>query len=162
MARQLARASSAGANSFAKGLPVKSRLGALDPFISNATLKAPTTALSQQQQEVHMQLLPEELRALLPPLYTQDGNKNPTVYAKFFTPDSNWTWFVTEGGAEGEDFVFFGYVIGFEAEWGYFALSELESAQGPLKLPIERDLHFQPGPWSEVKARYERERGEQA
>lgn len=107
-----------------------------------------------------MQLLTEELRATLPPLYSQDGNSNPTVHAKFFTPDSNWTWFVTEGTAEEDDFIFFGYVIGFEEEWGYFALSELESAHGPLGLPIERDLYFDPGPFEEVRARYRRERGE--
>ena len=109
-----------------------------------------------------MQLLTMELRASLPPLYAQDGNRNPIVHAKFFTPDSNWTWFVTEGSDEEDDFRFFGYVIGFEAEWGYFMLSELESARGPLGLPIERDLYFEPGPWSEVEARYRRERGEQA
>jgi hypothetical protein len=108
-----------------------------------------------------MQLLTEELRASLPPLYAQDGNKNPVVHAKFFTPDSNWTWFITEGGPEGDDYIFFGYVIGHEEEWGYSALSDLESVRGALKLPIERDLYFTPGPWSEVIARYRKERGEQ-
>lgn len=108
-----------------------------------------------------MQLLNEELRAALPPLYGQEGNRNPIVYAKFFTPDSNWTWFATEGGSEGDDFTFFGYVIGFEEEWGYFALSEMESARGPLGLAIERDLYFEPGSFQEVIARYRRERGEQ-
>jgi hypothetical protein len=43
-------------------------------------------------------------------------------------------------------------VIGFEREWGYFALSELEAAKGPLGLPIERDLHFEPTPISQVLA----------
>jgi hypothetical protein len=107
-----------------------------------------------------MQLLTQELRASLPPLYAQEGNSNPIVHAKFFTPDSNWTWFITEGGTEGEDFIFFGYVIGFEEEWGYSALSELERVRGPLGLPIERDLYFRPGPWREVIARYRSERGE--
>ena len=88
-----------------------------------------------------MQLLPEELRASLTALYAQDGNSNPMVHAKFFTPDSNWIWFITEGSAEEDDFIFFGYVIGFEEEWGYCALSELESVRGPLSLPIERDLY---------------------
>src|SRR5260370_41837753 len=108
-----------------------------------------------------MQLLTGELRTSLPPLYAQDGNRNPIVHAKFFTPDSNWTWFVTEGSQEEHDFIFFGYVIGFEEEWGYFALSELESARGPLRLPIERDLYFKVGPWQGVIARYRKERGEQ-
>ena len=59
----------------------------------------------------------------------------------------------TEGQAEGEDFIFVGYVIGLEREWGYFSLAELESVHGPFGLPIERDLHFQPAPISEVLKR---------
>ena len=100
-----------------------------------------------------MKLLTDELRQRLPPLYSQEGVKDPTVHAKFFTPDSNWTWYVTEGRPEADDFLFFGYVIGHEEEWGYFVLSELESARGPLGLPIERDLHFQSGPFSQVMER---------
>src|SRR5579864_3913161 len=53
-----------------------------------------------------MELLPEELRKSLPPLYSQEGNDDPTVHIKFFTPDSNWTWFVTEGSEEDGDFRF--------------------------------------------------------
>jgi hypothetical protein len=81
------------------------------------------------------------------------------VYAKLFTPDSSWTWFVTEGEevegcAEGStDFRFFGYVVGFEREWGYFALAELESARGPLGLPIERDLYFEQKRFSEIDSK---------
>lgn len=106
-----------------------------------------------------MELLTAELRAQLPALYSQETNRDPTVVIKYFTPDSNWTWFVTEGGTEEDDIRFFGYVCGLEEEWGYFMLSELESARGPLGLPIERDLYFQPGPFSEVIARYHAERG---
>lgn len=39
-------------------------------------------------------------------------------------------------------FLFFGYVIGLEAELGYFSLSELEQIRGALGLPVERDLYF--------------------
>ena len=60
---------------------------------------------------------------------------------KFFTPDSNWTWYASE--FDGED-IFFGLVSGFEVELGYFSLKELQEAHGPLGLPIERDLHFEP------------------
>ena len=97
-----------------------------------------------------MELLTAELRAALPRLYAQENVRDPIVYVKFFTPDSSWTWFATEGETDGEDFRFFGYVIGFEREWGYFVLSELESARGPLGLPIERDLYFEAKPFSEV------------
>lgn len=107
-----------------------------------------------------MQLLTQELRASLPPLYGQEGNKNPHVYAKFFSPTSSWTWFVTEGSADGDDFIFFGYVIGHVEEWGYFSLSDLESVGGGLTLLIERDLYFTTGPWAEVIARFRKQRGE--
>ena len=107
-----------------------------------------------------MKLLTAELRAGLPPLYAQEKVPDPIVHAKFFTPDSNWTWYVTEGEADEHNFRFFGYVCGMEEEWGYFVLSELESARGPMGLPIERDLHFTPGPFNMVMATERRNRGE--
>jgi DUF2958 family protein len=98
-----------------------------------------------------MELLPDELRMRLPPLYSQENATDPIVHVKYFTPDSSWTWYATEGSAEGDDFVFFGYVVGLESEWGYFSLHELRSAQGPLGLPIERDLYFTPKPVSQIE-----------
>jgi hypothetical protein len=106
-----------------------------------------------------MQLLTAELRAQLPPLYSQENKKDPTVHAKFFCPWNNWTWLTTEGSEAGEQFLFFGYVIGHEEEWGYFALYEMEEVRGPGGLTIERDLYFKPGPFSEVIEQYRRQRG---
>jgi hypothetical protein len=106
-----------------------------------------------------MELLTAELRASLPALYSQEHKSDPIVHCKFFTPDSNWTWYVTEGSAEEKDYRFFGYVRGMENEWGYFVLSELELARGPLGLPIERDLYFAPSPFSQVIATERRNRG---
>lgn len=106
-----------------------------------------------------MQLLTAELRASLPPLYAQEGSTDPIVHAKFFTPDSQWTWYVTEGSEEDGDFRFFGFVCGMDDEWGYFVLSELESARGPLGLAIERDLYFESGPFTQIMARERRNRG---
>ena len=60
---------------------------------------------------------------------------------KFFTPDSNWTWYASE--FSGED-VLFGLVSGFEVELGYFSLSELETVEEPLGQPIERDFYYKP------------------
>ena len=62
------------------------------------------------------------------------------VIAKYFTPDSNWTWYATEYAPE--DRIFFGLVDGFEVELGSFSLDEMAAARGPLGLPIERDLHW--------------------
>ena len=109
-----------------------------------------------------MELMTAELRQQLPPLYAQEHVTDPIAHAKFFTPSSSWTWYVTEGSAQydsegpagGEgDFLFFGFVIGFEKEWGYFSLNEMESARGPFGLSIERDLYFTPGPLSQVLTR---------
>ncbi len=110
-----------------------------------------------------MKLLTAALRAQLPALYAQENSKDPTVHLKFFTPDSSWTWFATEASPDEDnenDLRFFGYVIGLEEEWGYFMLSELEENRGPMGLPIERDLYFEPGPFSEVLNRYQQERGQ--
>jgi hypothetical protein len=89
-----------------------------------------------------MELLPTDMRTMLPPLYAQESKGNmATAYAKFFTPDSSWTWWATE--FVGED-IFFGLVHGHCKELGYFSLSELEGVTGPMGLPLERDLHWQP------------------
>ena len=89
-------------------------------------------------------LLSEELIDGLPRLYEQQGVDDPIVYAKFFFPAGCWTWFVTEGQPEGNDFTFFGYVIGFESEFGYFSLKELEQVN-VKGIVIERDCYFEPG-----------------
>ena len=101
-----------------------------------------------------MELLPVELRKTLPPLYSQESCPTPIVHVKLFTPDSSFTWFVTEGAEQEEgDWLLFGFVIGLEEEWGYSLLSELASVRGPLGLAVERDLWFQPGPIDEVLRR---------
>ncbi len=96
-----------------------------------------------------MQLLTQAIRSKLPPLGSTDALPHDRLIAqaKFFTPDSSWTWYALE--FDGHD-TFFGLVSGFEVELGYFSLSELESTRGPLGLPIERDRWFQPTPLSRL------------
>ncbi|MFH1543242.1 MAG: DUF2958 domain-containing protein [Patescibacteria group bacterium] len=89
-----------------------------------------------------MKLITKEILEKLPKLYSQeDKGLEAVAVVKFFTPDSNWTWYATE--FDGED-TFFGLVDGFEKELGYFSLSELLSVKGALGLPIERDMYFKP------------------
>lgn len=96
-------------------------------------------------------LLDDALRSSLPKLRQQSDVSDPVVFAKFFFPASGWTWFVTEGEAtDNDDFLFFGYVIGFESEFGYFTLSELEDLE-VWGLRIERDLYFEPTPFSKIQ-----------
>lgn len=93
-----------------------------------------------------MELLDIESRAILPGLYWYSGEESglgldAPAFVKFFTPDANWTWYVSE--YDGED-TFFGLVAGFEVELGYFSYTELEGVRGRLGLPVERDLYFTP------------------
>ena len=100
-----------------------------------------------------MKLLTKAVREALPPLYSQEKNPDPLCVVKFFDPCGSWTWFAYEGSDEGDDFIFFGLVKGFEEEIGYFSLKELESVKGPLGLGIERDLHWTPKKLSAVKSK---------
>lgn len=97
-----------------------------------------------------MKLITKTLAKKIPALYAQDGKGHQaTAFVKLFTPDANWTWYITEMDPEtGECF---GLVDGHERELGYFDLAELEALRGPLGLPVERDLHFDPEPLAECR-----------
>ena len=104
-----------------------------------------------------MKLLTEEMRRKLPPLYSQESKGGQAVvHLKLFTPDGSFTWYITEGSpitddaGKEVDFHFFGLVDGQFRELGYVALSELESVRGPLGLPVERDLWWEPKALSEI------------
>jgi hypothetical protein len=115
------------------------------------------TLYSRKEQVTIMKLLTQEIRKKLPPLYAQDGKGGKAmVYLKLFTPDSSFTWYITEGSPvkddEGHvnDYAFFGLVDGHEKELGYFYLSELQSVRGSLGLPVERDLWWKPKTLAEI------------
>lgn len=95
-------------------------------------------------------LITKAIAKQIPAIYAQDGKGDQaTAHVKLFTPDSNWTWFITEMDPQtGECF---GLVVGHERELGYFSLQELETLRGPLGLPVERDLHFTPKPLAECR-----------
>ena len=102
-------------------------------------------------------LLDQESRDRLPELYTgEEQGLDALAQVKFFTPDSNWTWYSSE--FDGTD-ILFGLVVGMEIEFGYFSLSELQSVRGPLGLPIERDLYFEPKSLRELRDKHRQERG---
>ena len=99
-------------------------------------------------------LLPDEIREMLPPLYAnEEVGLMAMVVVKYFTPDAGWTWYASE--FDGDD-LFFGLVVGQFIELGYFALSELKEVRGGLGLPIERDLHFEPKSLKELKEWHEK------
>lgn len=102
-----------------------------------------------------MKLLTKEIKSVLKkyPLYSQDEKGYlATAICKFFTPVGGFTWYVTEGNEEEEDYLFFGLVVnGDDREFGYFRLSELESIRLPFGLKIERDLYFKQCKLKDIK-----------
>ena len=78
------------------------------------------------------------------PLYSQDGKgQDAEVIVKYFNPCGAGTWLITEANKlENGDFEMFGYCsLGYEWEWGYVLLSQLQEIKLPFGLGIERDLH---------------------
>lgn len=102
-----------------------------------------------------MLLTKENIKAL-PPLYSQENNKDPLAVIKFFDPTGSYTWYAIEGEKQPDgDYLFFGLVDGFEMELGYFTLNDLltckKGLRGMRALPIERDRHFDPTPISKIR-----------
>lgn len=96
-------------------------------------------------------LMTKELEKIIPKMYSSEDTKleDKIVYAKFFTPDSNWTWWVLE--YDKTEQLLFGMVHGHERELGYVSLTELEELKGPLGLKVERDIHFTPKRYGDIE-----------
>lgn len=78
------------------------------------------------------------------PLYSQDGKgKEAEVIVKYFNPSGVGTWLITEANKmENGDYEMYGYIeLGYEWEWGYVLLSQLENIRLPYGLKIERDMY---------------------
>lgn len=102
-----------------------------------------------------MELIPQEIKNKIPKLYETEEQNDPIVYIKLFTPDANWSWFVTELSVNMD--TCFGLVISpfvENGELGYFSINELKSIRCKLGLPIERDLWFKPTKLSDIKRMY--------
>lgn len=100
----------------------------------------------------------------VPKLYAQDGKGDDAiVFAKVFSPQSGWRWYITE--YDPETGKAFGLVAGHEVELGYFVLNDPSDPADPETgydgedmqshnnhfrkhgyrfPPYERDLHFTP------------------
>ena len=84
-----------------------------------------------------MKLMTKALEKKLPPV----GSDSSKAFIKWFTPDSNFTWYVMEYNPEtGECF---GLVEGLEKEFGYFNINEIKTLRGKFGLPVERDTYFE-------------------
>jgi hypothetical protein len=108
---------------------------------------------SEAPAPILTQLLDAQSRERLPKLYSGEHlGLQALAQVKFFTPDAAWTWYASE--FDGED-IFFGLVVGFDIEMGYFSLAELSEVRGHLGLPVERDRSFQPTTLAALKAQHE-------
>ena len=98
-------------------------------------------------------LMTKDLGETIPALRANENVENyDTVVAraKLFSPYSNWTWYVTEW--EAETGLCFGVVEGFEAELGYFDLTELAEITVLGGVPaVERDLYWEPKTLGEIR-----------
>jgi hypothetical protein len=104
----------------------------------------------RQSDDAH-DLMPADLAAQIPLLYaTEEQGDAATVYVKYFTPGSSWTWYLTE--YDPDEHLCFGLVIGLDTELGYFSLDELRNARGPHGLRVERDLYFKATPLADIRS----------
>ena len=89
-----------------------------------------------------MKLITKEIARKLEraPRDTEDAQ----IVVKFFTPDAQCSWHITDGEQEGNDWRLFGLCdlgMGFP-ELGYVMLSDLQGIRGRYGLPVERDQYF--------------------
>lgn len=97
-----------------------------------------------------MKLMTKELEEAFAKMGSQENAKDPIVLAHFFFPAGSGDWYATE--YDPEEQVFFGYANILEGEWGSFSLKELEAYRSKrFMLGIERDKHWKPIPFSQVK-----------
>lgn len=96
------------------------------------------------------ELMPREIAGTVPALYATEEVDDPIARVRLFSRLSGWTWLVTEYDPESGDA--FGLVRGFEEEWGYFSIREMEELNRSRGFNvIERDLYFEPKPVSEAR-----------
>lgn len=77
------------------------------------------------------------------PLYSQDSKgDNAIAVCKFFL--QGYTWYVLEAEKNGDDYEFYGIIVGQFTELGYFTLLQLKNVRGKWGLGVERDRGFKP------------------
>ena len=101
------------------------------------------------------ELLPKEVLDKIPPLYTYEETSanDIVIQVKYFLV--SFTWLVAECEVQGDDVMFYGYVINHTtpefSEWGSFTLRQLMEVKLPGGLGVERDLYFDAVKFGECK-----------
>ena len=80
-----------------------------------------------------------------PALYKTEDIKTDEkmLYLRFYEQSSGWEWYLSE--YDPDDKIAFGYVKGFESEWGYFSITEMQGIP-----TIKRDYEFEPTKFKEL------------
>jgi hypothetical protein len=121
-----------------------------------------TKRMIENQKRRGHELLPQALRQRLPKLYSTEEQGDKAIAQVKLFGSNGWDWYITE--FDGED-TCFGLVFGYETEYGYFTISELEELRIPQPkspLPagylsmsgypiVERDLFWQPKSLGEIR-----------
>jgi len=102
-----------------------------------------------------MELIPKDIQATLPSFAAVDSAPDLVAVVKLFRPFSRYAFFVVGGQREANGDLcllgFFRSPIGpAYDQFDFVLLSDLERAQEPLGLGIERELDFQPSPISKL------------
>jgi hypothetical protein len=100
--------------------------------------------IGEEPDPAHI-LVPDDLRAqlLANGRNARRRGHDPVPVVKWFTPDAQATWIITELDPDDPDIAFGLCDLGFGSpELGSVSVSEVESVRGRLGLPVERDLHF--------------------
>jgi hypothetical protein len=97
------------------------------------------------------EFMPEELRDKIPTLYRTGGEADPMVWVKFFSPVSNWQWYIVEYGEEAGVATFYGWLVSKAEQQGRFIRSDLASIRAYFGVTITRDPDFAPCRLSQVQ-----------
>ena len=87
-----------------------------------------------------MKLITKELKNRFAEIGVQSQNSDPIIVAKFFDKTRKLEWYAIEYNPK--NLTCSRYLKGFTDEWGVFYIPNLESAERPLGLTIERDIYF--------------------
>jgi hypothetical protein len=98
-----------------------------------------------------MELLPEALRAQIPPLSTTK-EKDPMVWARLANSVSGWRWYFIQMEQIHTDAFCYGYMVGWDEGLTYFTLSDLDQHAAEVGQPNELDATFTPCRLSAVQA----------
>jgi Protein of unknown function (DUF2958) len=105
-------------------------------------------ALIPSKEKTMTKLITDEQRAQLLANGRQSleqENFDPAPVVKLFTPDAGATWLLTEIDPYDHDHAFGLCDLGLGyPELGWVSLAEIVALRGGLRLPVERDLHFNP------------------